>query len=86
MYTYLWEKNNLGLEVIIPTLSGGAAHATMVDICYPYTALIMTCNAICYQTLRSAFMQAIKWHLHLHAHELIATKIDVKQTSYYFFT
>jgi hypothetical protein len=34
------------------------------------------CRAICYHTLRSAFMQAIKWRLHRRSREVVATDAE----------
>jgi hypothetical protein len=44
------------------------------------------CHTICYHTLRSAYMQAVKWPLCLRSYDLAETKIDAECKLHYLFT
>jgi hypothetical protein len=77
-YKCLWEKNDLGSEITIQTLPSGAFRATTVGTCGPHTILTTSCRAICYHTLRSVYIQAIKWRPHRRSRELPVTETDAE--------
>jgi hypothetical protein len=81
-------SENLKAPGIEPRTSGSVARNSdhrsgpEVTLLSVYTK---TCRAICYHTLRSSYMQVVKWCLSGRSRQLVETYADAERTVQYFF-